>query len=357
LKRGTRQAAPKAKGIFVNLGIVVISLIVSILVAELILRTELGPTASTEAIAQPDSAIHCRPDSILGWRFAANTRGRFRSGRYWTPVEANTWGIRNREVNGRDTTCLRVLVLGDSYAFGWGVTEEECFPRELERLLRARHPDRRLEVINGGLPGFGIYQQWRMLRLICNEARIDVVISTFSLANDPVDDLRITRFLPDRLAQYSGDLKDAQSPIARLIRRSRLLSLLDRRTLALQFFLANLQPRALSLSQEYVNRLAATCCERDFRLLLVIVPHRREITDPAWFRARLVRRLSEREVRVPLNIADSRGIPVIDLTETLEETEHRGGAYLKNDPHWTPAAHRAVAMAILRDLPEVWFRR
>ncbi len=46
----------------------------------------------------------------------------------------------------------RVAILGDSYVFGYGVDQDESFPAQLERKLRAS--ERKLDVVNGGVPGF-----------------------------------------------------------------------------------------------------------------------------------------------------------------------------------------------------------
>lgn len=57
----------------------------------------------------------------------------------------------------------RILVLGDSLPFGWGVEEAETFPRLLERAL-AEGGGRRFEVVNGGSPGWGLDDEWQWLQ-------------------------------------------------------------------------------------------------------------------------------------------------------------------------------------------------
>jgi hypothetical protein len=47
----------------------------------------------------------------------------------------------------------RVAILGDSYVFGYGVDQNETFPAQLERKLRAS--GRAVDVVNAGVPGYG----------------------------------------------------------------------------------------------------------------------------------------------------------------------------------------------------------
>jgi len=79
------------------------------------------------------------------------------------PVRVSTTG-HGRPVGFRDGGLQggpRVAVLGDSYAFGYGVDQGESFPEQLERRMRARGAA--IDVINAGVPGFGGVEERRML--------------------------------------------------------------------------------------------------------------------------------------------------------------------------------------------------
>lgn len=83
----------------------------------------------------------------------------------------------------------RIVVAGDSIAFGWGVTEQDCFPRILERRLNeAPKPDgvERYEVINGGTPGWGIPSYYVYLQETGLRFAPDLVVITI-INNDLTD--------------------------------------------------------------------------------------------------------------------------------------------------------------------------
>lgn len=78
----------------------------------------------------------------------------------------------------------RILVLGDSFAFGAGVRDEAAvFPRRLERLLNERPVPgaERIEVLNGGLPG-SLTQQWvELAHAVGDRFQPDLVLAVFFL--------------------------------------------------------------------------------------------------------------------------------------------------------------------------------
>jgi lysophospholipase L1-like esterase len=61
---------------------------------------------------------------------------------------------------------FRIVVLGDSVPFGWGVGEVDPFPRRLEELLRQvpRRDGKHYEVVNAGSPGWGLAEEGLWLR-------------------------------------------------------------------------------------------------------------------------------------------------------------------------------------------------
>ena len=68
-------------------------------------------------------------------------------------VYINSIGIRDRELPKERGNTFRVLAIGDSYTYGWGVNIEDTWMRMLEAQLREAGHD--IEILNLGKPGVG----------------------------------------------------------------------------------------------------------------------------------------------------------------------------------------------------------
>ncbi len=76
-------------------------------------------------------------------------------------VEMNSFGMRSPEIaQDKPLHTKRIAVLGDSYAFGWGVPQNSTFSRWLETELNRTAPQgERVEVLNFGVPGYATFQE------------------------------------------------------------------------------------------------------------------------------------------------------------------------------------------------------
>jgi lysophospholipase L1-like esterase len=98
---------------------------------------------------------------ILGIEFAPNCEGRT-DGKVDTYFTTNSLGLRDTEIE--NDGAVRILTMGDSCTWGWGLAQEESYPRVLQRLLDERFGPGAYRVINAGIPGTTAYQGLRWLR-------------------------------------------------------------------------------------------------------------------------------------------------------------------------------------------------
>ncbi len=76
---------------------------------------------------------------------------------------------------------FRILVLGNSVAFGARANEPSVFPTRLEELLNRDSPSTRYEVINFAVPGYNAFNQEMQLADRGLDYQPDLVLAQFSV--------------------------------------------------------------------------------------------------------------------------------------------------------------------------------
>jgi len=117
-------------------------------------------------------------------------------------VAINHLGLRERPLAAKTADRLRILVLGDSVTFGWGVRIEDTFPRRLESELEARL-GRAVETINSGVPGYNTTIEAAFLARHGPELRPDLVVLVYV-----ENDIEVARPLPRDFGRRPRLLED-----------------------------------------------------------------------------------------------------------------------------------------------------
>jgi hypothetical protein len=137
------------RGLLVNLGLALAAVAVTLGALEIALRVLDVRTASYHAIA--GFTVH---DPVLGWKLAPSRETLFRGAHFAVQVSQNAEGLRDRHYPyDREPGRRRILVLGDSVVWCWGVEQSDCFTERLE----AARPD--TDVVNAGVPGYSTAQE------------------------------------------------------------------------------------------------------------------------------------------------------------------------------------------------------
>jgi len=89
-----------------------------------------------------------RPTVLI---FPPNAHHHFQTPEFSVGVEINSLGFRDREFSLQKTAKVRILAIGDSFTYGWGVEANQSWPKVLEAGLRAAGHD--VEIANLGKPG------------------------------------------------------------------------------------------------------------------------------------------------------------------------------------------------------------
>jgi lysophospholipase L1-like esterase len=97
-----------------------------------------------------------KKDPRLFWRFRENMTTRSRQFSY-LDYQINSHGMRGPKFSDTKSG-YRILALGNSCTFGWGVPYESTFAYRLQQMLTQRDPKQNFEVLNAGVPGYSSYQ-------------------------------------------------------------------------------------------------------------------------------------------------------------------------------------------------------
>lgn len=100
-----------------------------------------------------------RFDPQLGWALQPNSKGTSSRTGYEIEYQINSHGLRDSETtHEKPEGVFRIVLLGDSRTFGYGVPIEKHFSKILEGYFKD------VEVINMGVSGYGVDQQLLQLR-------------------------------------------------------------------------------------------------------------------------------------------------------------------------------------------------
>jgi len=125
-----------------------LSLAVSFVVAETLLR-RFAPQRTVESLAGLYPAMF-EESEYLPYRLRENYRGRLATSEFDTRIHINALGYRGEDFTFDKGDRRRILVIGDSQTFGWGVEDWETYSYRLQQLLSKKFPSGHLQVINAG---------------------------------------------------------------------------------------------------------------------------------------------------------------------------------------------------------------
>lgn len=360
------NAAPAGRGWSVVL--LVVSLLFVLGLAEGIVRL-LRPQSSirvTPGLFAPDPPRHYA--LTPGYRGEITDRVEFR-----TTLVINGAGLRGPALAPPSADRYRLLVIGDSITFGWGVEGEEALPALLADQLAPVVPN--LETLNGGVPGFGLPDEAAWLVAHGVGLRPDVVVVMIFMGNDLLDATAAHR-APVVTAEGGagsgpGGLRGwlarnlhliwflkRSVPLGLQLRLRALVGLPEAWAVGywrdmVQTYAETPTPLALEgreASRAALAQIADEAARRGFAIAGVLAPHRIQVDPARWQQvfAELDEDPAGHAPEVPARffagvLADL-GVPCLDLTPSFRQATAEGAKlYFDYDQHWTAAGHRLAA--------------
>jgi hypothetical protein len=326
-----------------------------------------------------------RADPFAGFSLQPNCRKEIRTPEYRIDVltDAEGYRIARADTHQGDGRPSRILVIGDSFAFGIGVNAEAAFPEKLEDLLAASAED--WEVRNGAVGGYGPLRSSRLLIHRQSTWKPEILIHAFYVGND-FEDSDPKTFLTRPLVKDGRMFTPGSHSLhqLRLMLRTRSHLYLFLREHLYDLYRASgiarraqyLEPVALAewpplirstgwpAAQSALREIRDWSRTHGVRYLVVLVPAKYQVEEKSWEDYREAWDLPESAFdrdhgqRVAGAFFEELGVPVLDLLPVMR-AESSGGRpfYYAVDRHWTEAAHRLAADQLLEKLISLgWIR-
>ena len=352
------------------------STVVALLAAEgglRLIRPQVFPTT-------PAGLFTERPD---GFRvLTAGFEGVISRAEFKAPVSISEFGVRGPGPGPRRPNTFRILALGDSQTFGFGVLDHAPYPVRLQQLLAEHRPDLDIQVVNAGVPGYGTVDELVWLRDRGAEVDPDLILVQFLSVND----FKINREsshaagllagspavgVHEAAAADTGDRGAGSLPAAverpgisawvvdrvhALKRRSHLATLVSETGSYIGMRLGLLGGVAAMWGEDFT----AEDAERTRSLMVLLAREAQAMGVPVIIlyttgKAQVIAGSGDPLPSAAVIAAAAReaGVPWLDMAAELRAREDRQYLYFIRDGHWTAAGHQAVAEVVAERLSEL----
>jgi lysophospholipase L1-like esterase len=339
----------KSRGFLINFSLLIISILFTFLLSEIALRL----MGWTPLYVSPERDRFWKYDSLLGWAHQPGQEGIFETAQFRTFVRINQKGLRDREHSyERPNDSRRVLVLGDSFAWGYGVEETQRFSQLLETSVDA-------EVINAGVSGYSTDQELLWFRSEGVKYDPDLVILVFT-GNDIGDNnqqLVSTIYYKPQFVREEGHLILKGYPVPKTSPQGRFIYSVSQRS-ALAYFLVR---RYFDLSSIYhhvkvksdnpnSSGSGISSTGEPFGLTIALLDEIKNITESMGAKFMIV--ATDRWWNDPsgetypdfIATLQTQGYFVLDVES--KSGFDPGRMLIPNDGHWNAAGHEFVAKKI-----------
>lgn len=244
-------------------------------------------------------------------------------------VRINSAGLRSPEVGyDKPDGVYRILSVGDSFTFGFGVGQEQTFSHLLEGKLNAE--GRHVQVINTGVGNYNTIQQLSYMEIEGHKFEPDHVILNFYL-NDGED---VAPYSFNPITQYLQSAVMISGAIIRL--KARFASEADYRDVYAQLYDGERWERY----EKVLGGVADFAEERDIPLTVVILADLRDLEHYEF--EGVHDRLKD--------FYATRDVPVVDTRPGFTNFEPMHYWVAADDPHPNEEAHRIIAQRIFEEI-------
>jgi lysophospholipase L1-like esterase len=341
---------------------------------EAVLRV-LRPQSTLGRMLQNEPAMF-RPSDILPYELRPGYVGRLKRGEYDVAIRIDGQGYRSPEFSPGAKKPVRILTVGDSFTFGWGVEAEEAYPQRLERLLSAPL-GADVEVINAGFAaGYSPDTYYLFLKKRGMLLNPDLIVIGFFVGND-IDHVRAFENewtevdgegLPLRIINVDSKVDEGwlvarrrplryEVPVLRDLHLFQLAagampqiaggrtSAAGRSTGEIPFVFRVAYEERTRRLVEQVQRLfraiKRVANERRVPLCVLLIPDRDQLVAEENLRTAAAD--WDKPQRLFRAFFDEERIPYLDVLAEMRATNAAEDLYIPNDFHWNRRGHELAA--------------
>ena len=311
----------------------------------------------------------------LPWMLRQNISERHRNivGEWDVTIKTNSLGLRNDELQKDNKT--RILVLGDSFTFGYGVENNETYVNLLERRF-----NNSIGFINAGYAGgYSTDTEYVYLKNHGLKLKPDIVMLGFFIGNDISDIMSNSHWIENE------EIKNVSSNIYYIDESNRLRVkglekkwyydanvYLSMKSHAYIFFktkirqvFQGMEPAegtiyneernenmsiAINTTKDLLLKINKITNESNVGFVIILIPTREQVAGVKLVDKEGKKLDLEKINREFIGFFEDNGINYIDLMPYLRNEEN---IYFKTDPHWNKNGHEVVARAIYESLINV----
>ena len=338
-----------SRGILINLSLIILSTLFGLFLSELALRL----VGFDPLYVSPERDRFWKYDPLLGWAHEPGQEGIFETPQFRTVVRINENGLRDGQHSyERQNDSERIVVLGDSFAWGYGVEESERFSQLLENSLD-------VEVINAGVSGYSTDQEllWYKSEGIKYETDLVILVIAGNDLGDNEQQLVSTIYYKPKFVLEEGQLVLTGYPVPKTSPRGKLVYSLSQRS-ALAFFLVqryfdfvSLYGKAKGNSDHLGSPVSSGTAERKpFKLTVSLIDEIRNIAESRKAKFMIVTTdrwwnyPSEETYKDFVTALQGAGFLVLDV-ESMPGFDPEE-MLIPDDGHWNQAGHEFVAEKI-----------
>ncbi len=299
----------------------------------------------------------------------------------------NNLGFRGGDVLEKNPGIYRIVITGDSFTMGDGISDADAFPLHLERLLN-ESGSRNHEVINCGVVSYTPLLEYLLLKKYIGLLKPDMVILGFDMSDllqeyvyrkiastDESGDVTavdgyteydkrksslylksliwirqnmfITSSIIEILGRRSGNDESADFDVVDAVERENSMLLLH----TLDAPQLKESAEMYRMAEDSIQRAKRLCDVHGCKFILSVYPWGHQVNEREWLPGRYDyiprdARISDRTVGELERFAHQNGIVFFNAFPAFRGYTGGERLYFSRNPHWTPAGQRLMAKSL-----------